>query len=549
MPVEHQLVLDDVVRRLGVHRVLGHPAAGDVDHGPVTAELRADVEAVLEVAGGGVLRHRWGGLPSRTATLPGRSAIGRPPRPTPWRPLAPMLCPGQPSGSGREARSSCETTAVVSSKVAGVGHAAWVSTPLPRTTCAPACAGVSATRSSGTTRSSSPRPSRRPSSPGWWPTSVLDLPQPFLAPWAALLVVHATVFRTFSQGARQVAATALGVVLAWLVGDALGLDTRLGRRRAGARARRRGLHVVRGPGDHHRGHRPGRAHHRLLAGRQHAGLPAARHRHRHRGRPARQRRGVAAAAPADGHRGDRQGRRPHRPAADPDARGPAPGPDAVDEEMVDGWVEETRSLDGDLDDAWALVRQAQESARMNPRRSARQVRQPQQWFTLLHRMEQAVAEQRSMARTLGRSLERGKQWDDTFRHGWLDLLRDAGRAIQDARPRGPARRTRTSRRPGAAARGGWTRCHRCGPSTAHCCSTCATSWTPWTRWPRPTRWGSRRFPCALPAADDAVRRRRRAAPERGGTHPRGPGRLGRPVPGVAPGAVVWRGTASSPARG
>ncbi len=95
-------------------------------------------------------------------------------------------------------------------------------------------------------------------------------------------------------------------------------------------------------------------------------------------------------------------------------------------------MEETRALDGALDEAWALVRQAQESARLNPRRSARQVRQPQQWFLLLHRMEQAVAEQRSMARTLGRSMELGKHWEDTFRHGWLDLLRDAGRAIQDA---------------------------------------------------------------------------------------------------------------------
>lgn len=69
---------------------------------------------------------------------------------------------------------------------------------------------------------------------------------------------------------------------------------------------------------------------------------------------------------------------------------------------------------------------------MNPRRSARQVRQPRQWFTLLHRMEQAVAEQRSMARTLGRSLERGEEWHETFRDGWLRLLADAGRGIQDA---------------------------------------------------------------------------------------------------------------------
>ena len=55
--------------------------------------------------------------------------------------------------------------------------------------------------------------------------SVLDLPQPFLAPWAALLVVHATVYRTFSKGAQQVAATVVAVLLATGVGEALGLTT------------------------------------------------------------------------------------------------------------------------------------------------------------------------------------------------------------------------------------------------------------------------------------------------------------------------------------
>ena len=53
---------------------------------------------------------------------------------------------------------------------------------------------------------------------------VLGLPQPFLAPWAALLVVHATVYRTFSRGAQQVAATVVGVVFAWRTGNLLGLD-------------------------------------------------------------------------------------------------------------------------------------------------------------------------------------------------------------------------------------------------------------------------------------------------------------------------------------
>src|SRR6478735_9313264 len=55
-------------------------------------------------------------------------------------------------------------------------------------------------------------------------TQVLSLSQSFLAPWAALLVVHATVYRTFSRGLRQVAAAVAGVLLAWAVGNSLGLD-------------------------------------------------------------------------------------------------------------------------------------------------------------------------------------------------------------------------------------------------------------------------------------------------------------------------------------
>ena len=65
---------------------------------------------------------------------------------------------------------------------------------------------------------------------------VFGLPQAFLAPWAALLVVHATVYRTFSRGLRQVTGAVLGVLLAWLAGNFLGLTTfavsRAARRRA-----------------------------------------------------------------------------------------------------------------------------------------------------------------------------------------------------------------------------------------------------------------------------------------------------------------------------
>src|SRR5829696_6055151 len=53
---------------------------------------------------------------------------------------------------------------------------------------------------------------------------VLEIAQPFLAPWAALLTVHATVYRTFARGAQQVGATVLGVLLAFGAGSTLGVN-------------------------------------------------------------------------------------------------------------------------------------------------------------------------------------------------------------------------------------------------------------------------------------------------------------------------------------
>src|SRR3954464_5039640 len=53
---------------------------------------------------------------------------------------------------------------------------------------------------------------------------VFDIPQPFLAPWAALLTVHATVFRTVGGGVRQVGASVVGVRLAFAAGTAFGVN-------------------------------------------------------------------------------------------------------------------------------------------------------------------------------------------------------------------------------------------------------------------------------------------------------------------------------------
>lgn len=49
---------------------------------------------------------------------------------------------------------------------------------------------------------------------------VLGLPLPYIAPWAALIMVRATVYWSVLSAARQFGSVSLGVVLAYLVGVA-----------------------------------------------------------------------------------------------------------------------------------------------------------------------------------------------------------------------------------------------------------------------------------------------------------------------------------------
>ncbi len=108
---------------------------------------------------------------------------------------------------------------------------------------------------------------------------------------------------------------------------------------------------------------------------------------------------------------------------------------------MQGWVDRTRDLDEDLDRAWALVRQARESARMNPRRSAGALRGAHRWDALLRRLEQALAETRSMAQTLQHGMDETGEWQSVFREPYVVLLRDVGHAIAAADP-GSIRRLR-----------------------------------------------------------------------------------------------------------
>lgn len=263
-------------------------------------------------------------------------------------------------------------------------------------------------------------------------SSVLDLPQPFLAPWAALLVVHATVYRTFSKGAQQVAATVVAVLLATGVGEVLGLTTGsialllvvalvlgavpwLGVEATTIATT--GLVVL----------TTGFESDALLISRLlDTGI------------------GVAVGLLVNVLVWPPLRRRTAAEAMDriDDGIGMllVDIADGLEEGCQDAdataWIDRTRDLDGDIAHAWALVRQAQESARMNPRRPARAMKDPKQWQGLLQRMEQAVAETRSLGRTLAGQHAHRDAWGSAFADPWLEMLGDAGRAARAADPAG-----------------------------------------------------------------------------------------------------------------
>ncbi len=257
--------------------------------------------------------------------------------------------------------------------------------------------------------------------------STLELPQPFLAPWAALLVVHATVYRTFSRGLRQVVAAVVAVLLAAAVGHVLGLGTvavavllvlglLIGSlpwfgAEATTVATTALVVLTTGFTDDLR-----------LASRlldTGIGIAVGLAVNVAVWPPLLRRTAIVSLNRIDDGIG----------ALLADIGTALEAGREVD---VEDWVEQTRDLDGEIDRAWALVRQARESARMNPRRSAGEFRDPKVWHELLHRMEQAVAETRSMARTLGAPANPRAEWDAPFDEAWSALLTATGRAITDA---------------------------------------------------------------------------------------------------------------------
>ncbi len=255
---------------------------------------------------------------------------------------------------------------------------------------------------------------------------VLGLDQPFLAPWAAVLVVHATIYRTVSQGGQQIAATFVGVLLAWGCGrlfdvGALGMGTMLvvafllGRHRwlrdESTTIATTGIVVLATNAAFQTD---------LLASRlldTTVGVVVGLLVNLVVWPPLRDR---AAWARVDAL--------PDELAAVLAEMATGLGPELEAADTLP-WVRRLREVDEGVDEAWRLLTQARESGRMNPRRS-----QPAGLEDLrrtLHLLEQAVADTLSMARTLATSAENATMWDPGFRAAWQRMLEATAEAVEE----------------------------------------------------------------------------------------------------------------------
>ncbi len=256
---------------------------------------------------------------------------------------------------------------------------------------------------------------------------VLHLSQAFMAPWAALLTVQATVFGTVRGGRQQAAASVLGVLIAFgawrLMGlgvASLGVAVLVGLIVGSVRGVRAETTtaatavVVLTTGYLNNGNM-------LVARLEDTGI------------------GIAVGLLVN--------LLVWPPLRD---RGAARRIDAIDDrvgelladmaaqlsdgaEDVDSWITRTGELGNDVNRAWRVLAEARESGRFNPRRAtAGRMDAAAGFAPVLDQLDQAIAETRSMARTIRLARVAPEHWDRRFREPWLDLLRRCAMAVAGA---------------------------------------------------------------------------------------------------------------------
>ena len=275
----------------------------------------------------------------------------------------------------------------------------------------------------------------------WFALNILESELPFLAPWTALLTVHATVYRSLSAGAQTSAASGIGVLLSFLVGNYLGVSlwtfalallvgmtaSRLTWIRDEGVAIATTAIFVLGSGFENQEH--------LLTDRMVEVLVGVGF-------------GLAANLMIIPPLRDRQA------ARHIDSINRRMG--AVLEEMAqefsrswetgraEEWFQEVSEMEGAVQLAWRTVSFARESSRANPRWYIHTLRpgehDPRQleiqgeevgYEELLQRVDESISHLAELTRTLRDASYTEGEWDTVFRKRWARIVRDAGRVIAD----------------------------------------------------------------------------------------------------------------------
>lgn len=274
----------------------------------------------------------------------------------------------------------------------------------------------------------------------WFAVAVLQSDLPFLAPWTALLTVHATVHRSFSRGVQTTLASAVGVALSFLIGHYLGvglwtfaLALFVGVALARVRwIRDEGLAIAttaifvlssgfteQAPFLDDRllevgvGVGTGIVVNLLI-------IPPLRDRQ---------------AARYIDSLNERMGGLLQEMGEE--------FSDSWETERAESWFEATDSMRAQLDSAWTVVRFARESRRGNPRGFVRATRgsralgqrrwqaQHASYEEILERSDEGISHLRNLARTLREAAYAQGAWDEKFREEWVAIVQDVGRAIAD----------------------------------------------------------------------------------------------------------------------
>lgn len=276
----------------------------------------------------------------------------------------------------------------------------------------------------------------------WWVSSeVLKSPMPFLAPWTALLTIHATAYRSLSRGAQTTVASTIGVGLSFLIGHFLGVNVwtfalALLVGLVGARLswlRDEGLSIattaifVLGSGFDNQAP--------LLDERLvEVGL------------------GVAVGIvvnlsflpPLRDQQASRYVDNMNTRMGDVMINMAEELSNSWDTDRADAWVDETVAIDNELESAWQTVRLARESRLTNPRSYVPTPQRPRGWRNqhsqagreagyedILLRLGEGISHLRHLARTLREATYSDSRWDDEFRQQWVAVVRDAGHSIRD----------------------------------------------------------------------------------------------------------------------